>query len=172
MAQYMSTRTKPRNGWTDVPGAIGVYGNDYLARAVIAMIGLGANPMEDALYPVCVADTNGKPVRGENRYIIHFAADNLPPVGAFWSLTMYDHEGFPVPNEIKRYAIGDRDDLVYKTDGSLDIYIQHESPGQEKESNWLPSPASGELGLTMRMYEPKPAILSGTWSPPPLVKVD
>jgi hypothetical protein len=172
MIQYMSTRTKPRNGWTDVPGAIGVYGNDYLARAVIAMIGLGANPMEDAIYPVCVADANGEPVMGEKRYTVHFDADKLPPVGAFWSLTMYDHEGFPVPNALDRYAIGDRDALVYNADGSLDIYIQYESPGPDKESNWLPSPASGELGLTMRLYQPMPAILSGAWVPPPLVKVN
>jgi hypothetical protein len=85
---------------------------------------------------------------------------------------MYDHEGFPVPNVLDRCAIGDRDDLVFNADGSLDIYIQHESPGTDNESNWLPSPASGELGLTMRLYDPKPAVLSGEWSPPPLVRVD
>jgi len=172
MRQYMSTRTKPRNGWSDVPGAIGVYGNDYLSRAVIAMIGLGANPSEDAMYPVCLADSNGEPVMGEKRYVVHFDADKLPPVGAFWSLTMYDYEGFPVPNALDRYAIGDRDALVYNADGSLDIYIQHESPGSEKEPNWLPSPASGQLGLTMRLYEPKPAILSGAWLPPLVVEAD
>jgi len=167
---FMSTRTVVQNGWTKQTAAIGVYGNDYLPRAVTTLVGLGANPREDAIYPVCVADSNGEPVMGENRYTIHFAADKLPPVSAFWSLTMYDHEGFPVPNAIDRYAIGDRDALVYNADGSLDIYIQHESPGPDKEPNWLPSPASGELGLTMRLYEPMPAILSGTWSPPPLVK--
>lgn len=171
MANYMSTRSKQRDGWSGLPGAIGVYGNDYLTRAVVAMIGLGANPIEDAIYPVCVSDINGDSIVGEKRYTIHFAADKLPPVGAFWSLTMYDHEGFPVPNALDRYAIGDRDALIYNADGSLDIYIQHESPGSEKEANWLPSPASGELGLTMRLYEPKPAVLSGAWTPPPLMKV-
>jgi len=172
MQSFMATRTTPRDGWLVLPaGPIGVYGNDYLFRAVITMIGLGANPVDDALYPVNVSDSNGQPPMGENRYTIHFAAGKLPPVGAFWSVTMYDHEGFPVPNPIDRCAIGDRDDLVYNADGSLDLFIQHSSPGPDKEPNWLPSPAIGELGLTMRLYEPKPAALNGDWSPPPIVKV-
>jgi hypothetical protein len=84
---------------------------------------------------------------------------------------MYDQEGYTVPNALDRYAIGDRDDLVYNADGSLDLYIQHESPGPDKASNWLPAPASGELGLTMRLYHPLPAILNGTWTPPPVRRV-
>jgi hypothetical protein len=172
MENYLSARTVVQNGWTKQTAAIGVYGNDYLARAVTTLVGLGANPIEDAIYPVCVSDANGDPVKGEKRYTIHFAADKLPPVDAFWSLTMYDHEGFPVPNAIGRNAIGDRDALIYNADGSLKIYIQHASPGPDKESNWLPAPASGQLGLTMRLYQPKPAVLSGAWAPPPVMKVD
>ena len=84
---------------------------------------------------------------------------------------MYNQKGFPVPNALERYAIGDRDALVHNADGSLDIYIQHESPGPDKESNWLPSPDAGELGLTMRLYQPLPAILDGTWTPPPVRRV-
>lgn len=169
---FMARRAAPRNGWLVLPaGPIGVYGNEYLFRAVVSMMGLGANPIDDALYPVNVSDADGDPTVGERRYTMHFAADMLPPVGAFWSVTMYDHEGFPVPNPIDRCAIGDRDDLTFNADGSLDIYIQHEPPGTGKEANWLPSPAEGRLGLTMRLYEPKPAALSGEWSPPPLVKV-
>ena len=170
-AAYLTTRTTMKDGWTPIPEAIGVYGNNYLIRAAVALVGLGANPTEDAFYPVCVSDANGEPVTGENRHIVHFDANKLPPVGAFWSLTMYDQEGYPVPNAIKRYAIGDRDALVYNADGSLDIYIQHESPGPDKESNWLPSPASGELGLTMRLYHPLPAVLDGIWTTPPLKRV-
>jgi hypothetical protein len=171
MQSFMTTRATPRDGWLVLPaGPIGVYGNDYLHRAVVAMIGLGANPIDDAVYPVCVSDANGDPTMGEKRYTVHFAADKLPPAGAFWSLTMYDYEGFPVPNVLDRCAIGDRDDLTYNADGSLDLCIQHESPGADKESNWLPSPAKGKLGLTMRLYEPKAEVLSGAWSPP-LVKV-
>lgn len=160
-----------KDGWNKNPDAIGIYGNNYRLRAAVALVGLGANPVEDAVYPVCLFDADGVPVMGEHRYVVHFAADQRPPVGAFWSLTMYDQEGYTVPNAIDRYAIGDRDDLVYNADGSLDIYIQHESPGPDKASNWLPAPASGELGLTMRLYHPLPAILNGTWTPPPVRRV-
>jgi hypothetical protein len=169
-ASYLS-ELDVKDGWTQNPDAIGVYGNNYRLRAAVALTGLGANPVEDAVYPVCLFDADGAPVMGEYRYVVHFAADQLPPVGAFWSLTMYDQEGYTVPNAIDRYAIGDRDDLVYNADGSLDIYIQHESPGPDKASNWLPAPASGELGLTMRLYHPLPAILTGTWTPPPVSRV-
>jgi hypothetical protein len=171
MRGYSATRTTPRNGWAVHAGAIGVYGNDYLGRAVIAMIGLGANPAEDAIYPLNVADSGGRPLRGEDRNILRFDADKLPPVGAFWSVTMYDAEGFPVVNEMDRYAIGDRDDLTFNEDGSLDIYLQHESPGVEREANWLPSPPAGVLGVTMRLYEPAPEALSGEWWPPAVVRV-
>jgi hypothetical protein len=89
----------------------------------------------------------------------------LPPVGAFWSLTMYDDKGFQVANSINRFAIGDRDALKYNADGSVDIYIQHASPGADKESNWLPSPASGAASITMRLYAPKPEAIDGRWAP-------
>lgn len=171
MRDYSKTRAVPQNGWAQHPSVIGVYGNDYLGRAVIAMIGLGANPAEDAIYPLNVSDAAGKPLRGEDRYVMHFNADELPPVKAFWSVTMYDAEGFPVPNDIDRQAIGDRDNLSYNEDGSLDIYIQHDSPGAEKESNWLPSPAEGLLSVTMRLYYPEPEILSGEWLPPAIAKI-
>lgn len=168
--EYAQKRSSPQNGWVVTTAAIGVYGNDYLARAYIAMIGLGANPAEDAVYPLNLADTEGRPLKGEERYVLHFDAGRLPPVGAFWSVTMYDAEGFPVPNEIDRYAIGDRDDLVLNGDGSLDIYLQHEMPEAEKRANWLPSPSSGVLGLTMRLYQPEPEVLSGEWLPPAVVR--
>ncbi len=154
------------NGWQMNTDSIGVYGNYYVKRAVIALIGLGANPAEEAVYPLNVADDNGQPPIGENRYVLHFERDQLPPVTAFWSLTMYDSTGFPVPNPMNRYAIGDRDELKYNTDGSLDLYVQCEKPAPDKESNWLPAPAKGRLGLTLRLYGPKLQVLGGRWVPP------
>jgi hypothetical protein len=110
-------------------------------------------------------------VVAENKYVMHFNKDDLPPVEAFWSLTMYDAEGFQVANSINRFAIGDRDALKFAADGSLDLYIQHENPGPDKESNWLPAPKIGPLGLTMRLYAPKPQALDGRWNPPPIRRV-
>lgn len=154
------------NGWQMNTDTMGVYGNFYLKRAIVALVGLGANQTDDAIYPLNVADADGKPVLAENKYILHFSKDELPPVSAFWSLTMYDVEGFQVANSLNRFAIGDRDALKFNADGSLDLYVQHENPGPDKESNWLPGPRSGALGLTMRLYAPKPQVLDGRWNPP------
>jgi len=148
---------------------IGVYGNAYLKRATVALGGLGANPPEDAAYPVLLTDADGDPTTGEQNYVIHFDVDKLPPVDAFWSITMYDAEGYQVANELDRFAIGDRDPLTYNPDGSLDIFVQHTSPGSDRESNWLPAP-TGPLGITMRLYAPKPEILNGHWTPPQVQK--
>ncbi|MGX5696321.1 DUF1254 domain-containing protein [Agromyces soli] len=168
--KYVPLLGKMDNGWALYTTGIGVYGNDYLKRAVTAFVGLGANQPEDAVYPVNVRDAAGELPVGENDYVIHFEAEHLPPVDAFWSLTMYDAEGFQVANELNRFAIGDRDPLVYNADGSLDIYIQHRNPGPGKETNWLPSPL-GLLGMTLRLYAPKPSVLTGEWHCPPLVRV-
>ena len=158
------------NGWQMNIDTMGVYGNSYVKRAIVTMIGLGANAAEDAIYPILQADADGKPIRGDSDYVLHFDADQLPPVHAFWSVTMYDGRGFQVANPIDRFAIGDRDELTYNPDGSLDLLLQHESPGPDKESNWLPSP-SGRVGITMRLYAPKPSVLDGTWAPPAVRKV-
>ena len=166
MQDKLPTLARIANGWQMNTDTMGVYGNYYLKRAIIAMVGLGANQPEDAIYPLCVADADGKPLMGDQRYILHFAKGEIPPVNAFWSLTMYDGEGFQVANPLNRFAIGDRDALKFNADGSLDIYIQHDSPGADKESNWLPAPASGPLGLTMRLYAPHPEALDGRWNPP------
>jgi hypothetical protein len=155
------------NGWQMNTNSIGVYGNFYAKRAVVAMMGLGANPPEDAVYPLLMADREGNKVEGGDDYVLHFDAGELPPAGAFWSVTMYDEHGFQVANELSRFAIGDRDPLQYNADGSLDLYIQHGNPGPERESNWLPAP-SGPLGITMRLYAPEPVVLTGAWAPPSL----
>jgi hypothetical protein len=153
------------NGWQMNTDTMGVYGNFYLKRALVAKLGLGANQPEDAIYPLCLADADGRPLNGDNDYILHFEQDEIPPVGAFWSVTMYDGEGFAAANPINRLAIGDRDDLTFNGDGSLDLYIQHDNPGTAHESNWLPAPR-GPLGVTMRLYAPAPQALDGRWAPP------
>ncbi len=156
------------NGWAMPTFGMGVYGTDYLRRATVARIGLGANLPEDAIYPVLYHDETGAVPDGANRYVLHFDADALPPADAFWSLTMYDGDGFTVPNGLHRYALGDRDPLVYGVDGSLDIVIQHNDPGGTETQNWLPAPL-GPLGLTLRLYGPRPEVLNRVWEPPPLV---
>lgn len=166
MQEKVPTLARVTNGWQMNTDTMGVYGNFYLKRAIVAMVGLGANQTDDAIYPLNVFDADGKPIDAENNYVLHFERDELPPVNAFWSLTMYDVEGFQVANPINRFAIGDRDSLKFNADGSLDLYIQHQSPGAEKQSNWLPAPKSGTLGLTLRLYSPKPQVADGRWNPP------
>jgi hypothetical protein len=171
--EFVSTLPKlgtHANGWTSYLDTMGVYGNFYLKRAIVALIGLGANPPEDAVYPLLITDADGEKPVGESNYVLHFDKTELPPVFAFWSLTMYDEEGYQVANELNRYAIGDRDQLTYNDDGSLDIYLQHTSPGPDAESNWLPTSAGGVLGITMRLYGPKPEVLTGSWNPPGVKK--
>jgi hypothetical protein len=133
------------------------------AGAVVSMVGLGANSPEDAVFPILMADAGGKPLAGDSDYVLHFGKLGLPPVHAFWSVTMYDAQGFQVANSLDRFAIGDRDPLQYSADGSLDLYLQHTSAGPVKEANWLPAP-KGPLGVTMRLYSPKSSVLNGTWA--------
>jgi hypothetical protein len=167
MQQAFPRLAKVVNGWQMNIDTMGVYGNFYLKRAIVAMVGLGANVVEDAVYPVLMADADGQPVTGDNDYVLHFGRDDLPPVHAFWSVTMYDAKGFRAANPLDRFAIGDRDPLRYNPDGSLDLYLQHDSPGPDLEANWLPAP-KGPLGITMRLYSPRPSVLNGTWAPPPI----
>jgi hypothetical protein len=165
MQQAFPRLAKVVNGWQMNIDTMGVYGNFYVKRAVVAMVGLGANSPEDAVYPILLADADGSPLAGDNDYVLHFDKTELPPVHAFWSVTMYDAEGFQVANSLNRFAIGDRDPLQYNPDGSLDLYLQHQSPGPGKEANWLPAP-QGPLGVTMRLYSPQAPVLNGTWTPP------
>lgn len=155
------------NGWSINRAMMGSYGAAYTQRAYIALIGLGANVPEDAVYPMSIADKDGKPYHGRNRYTIHFDKDGLPPVNGFWSIALYDSDGYMVENPIKRYAIGDRDELTFNRDGSLDIFLQHESPGKDREANWLPAPAD-DFNLVFRLYWPRTEILTGQWNPPPV----
>ena len=172
MQDKIPTIARITNGWQMNTDTMGVYGNYYLKRAIVALVGLGANQVDDAIYPFNIGDADGKPVIAENKYVLHFNKDELPPVGAFWSLTMYDAEGFQVANPLNRFAIGDRDALKFNPDGSLNLHIQNENPGPDKESNWLPAPKSGKLGLTLRLYAPKPQVADGRWNPPAIKQVN
>ncbi|MFZ1923218.1 MAG: DUF1254 domain-containing protein [Xanthobacteraceae bacterium] len=163
---------KIENGWNVLTQNIGTYGTSYEQRALIAAGGLGANLPEDALYPTAFFDAAGQPLTGDNKYVLHFEKGKLPPANAFWSITMYDKDGFQVPNPINRFAIGDRDKLTFNADGSLDIYVQADSPGPDKESNWLPAPKDAPFQPTMRLYSPRRDVADGTWMPPGLQKVN
>ena len=159
------------NGWSMNTDTMGVYGNYYLKRAIVSQLGLGANLPEDAIYPLNLADESGKPLDGESNYVIHFSKAELPPVAGFWSITLYDREGYQVANTLNRFAVSSWMPFVYNSDGSLDIYFQNESPGKDKEANWLPAP-KGSFNLTMRLYAPESDALTGKWNPPAIVKTD
>ncbi len=170
MEWKMATLGRVANHWSMNTDTVGVYGNYYLKRAMIAQVGLGANVPEDAIYPFSLGDDAGAPLEGANNYTIHFDNGATPPVDAFWSLTLYDNEGFQVANSLDRFAVSSWMPFHYNPDGSLDLYFQNESPGKDKEANWLPAP-KGPFTLTMRLYAPKSAALTGRWNPPPIVKV-
>jgi hypothetical protein len=147
---------------------LGNFGAEYGARAVVALVGLGANLPQDAVYPSAFTDGEGKPLSGTNKYVLRFEKDAVPPVNAFWSVTLYDPDSFFVANPLNRYALSSWMPLKRDADGSLTLYIQHESPGKDREANWLPAPA-GDFNLTLRMYWPAekdPTVLTGTWKPP------
>jgi hypothetical protein len=166
MAHFKSAGTNV-NGW-QVLTKTGIYGTDYVNRALVTAIGLGANRPQDAVYPTSEADADGKPYSGANKYVMHFDKGQAPPADGFWSLTMYNAEYFFVNNKLNKYTVSPRNALKYNADGSLDIYIQNESPGTDKEANWLPAPKD-KFVLMMRLYWPKekdPSILNGTWKPP------
>jgi hypothetical protein len=171
MAWKVPTLARVANNWSMNTDTVGVYGNYYLKRAIIAQQGLGANLPEDAVYPLNLGDQAGRPLDGANRYTLHFDKGTLPPVDAFWSVTLYDPEGYQVANPINRFALSSWMPLRYDPDGSLTLYVQNESPGKDKEANWLPGP-KGPFNLTMRLYAPKAEVLTGKWSPPPVTKTE
>lgn len=165
MAWKVPTLARVVNGWSMNTDTMGVYGNYYLKRAIVAQVGLGANLPEDAIYPLNIGDVNGKTLDGAHKYVLHFTKDEVPPVNAFWSITLYDPEGFQVGNGLNRFAVSSWMPFKTNADGSLDIYFQNENPGKELEANWLPAP-KGPFNLTMRLYGPKPEALNGKWNPP------
>jgi hypothetical protein len=169
MAWKLPTMARVANGWSMNTDTMGVYGNYYLKRAIVAQVGLGANLPEDAIYPINLADDAGKPLDGTNKYTLHFDKGNAPPAEAFWSVTLYDSDGFQVANQLNRFALSSWMPFKYNGDGSLDLFFQNESPGAAKETNWLPAPR-GPFNLTMRLYAPKSEALTGKWNPPPVTR--
>jgi hypothetical protein len=172
IASHFKAAGEHINGWAYTTHT-GDYGTDYLQRATVTYFGLGANRPQDAVYPTSVTDANGKPYDGANKYVIHFPKGQMPPVKGFWSITMYNPQFFFVPNNLNRYDISARNALKANPDGSTNIYIQKDSPGADKESNWLPAPA-GKFVLMLRMYWPNdkpPSILDGSWKPPAVTLV-
>jgi len=165
---------KPVNGWLYWTSNAGSYGTDYEQRAMVTLIGPGLNFPQDALYPFSEKDADGKEYDGSaHKYVMRFEKGQTPPVDGFWSLTMYDPEFFFVPNPINRYNLSQRNTLVTNPDGSVDLYLQAESPGPDKEANWLPAP-KGKFIPMLRLYWPTktpPSILDGTWKPPGVKKV-
>jgi len=167
MTWKLATLARVANGWSMNTDTMGVYGNYYLKRAIVAREGLGANLVEDAIYPLNLADESGRPLDGANKYTLHFDKGATPPVNAFWSITLYDSEGFQVGNALNRFAVSSWMPFKSNADGSIDLYFQNESPGKDKEANWLPAP-KGSFNLTMRLYGPKSDMLTGKWNPPPV----
>jgi hypothetical protein len=153
-----------------------MYGTDYIKRAVVAAFGWPANVEKDAVYPNPAVDGDGNTLTGAHKYKLTFAKGETPPVNAFWSMTMYeiDQGWWFVPNKLNKFTVSPRNDLVHNNDGSTTLYFQHESPGKDKQNNWLPAP-KGDFILMLRMYWPKeksPSILNGTWKVPKVEKVD
>jgi hypothetical protein len=170
MVWKMPTLARVVNGWSMNTDTMGVYGNYYLKRAIVAQLGLGANLPGDAIYPINLTDESGKPLDGANKYTIHFDKGATPPTDAFWSITLYDLAGFQVANPINRFAVSSWMPFEFNPDGSLDLYFQNESPGAAKEANWLPAP-KGPFNLTMRIYAPRSEALTGKWNPPVVSRV-
>jgi hypothetical protein len=162
------------DGWTITKG-LGQYGTDYLKRAVVAAFGWPANLQDDAVYPYTFVDSQGRTLNGAHKYTLTFAKGSTPPVNAFWSITMYmiDQGWWFVPNPLNKFTVSPRNKLKANPDGSITLYFQHESPGKDKEVNWLPAP-KGDFIPMLRMYWPKekpPTVLDGTWAPPKVQKV-
>ncbi|HBO13912.1 MAG TPA: hypothetical protein DD491_14080, partial [Halieaceae bacterium] len=153
-------------GWRLAVDGMGRYGTDYQLRAGVALIGFGANLPEDAVYPTTDRDGNGDPLTGGRAYRLRFPPGGLPPARAFWSLTVYDGEGYLLPGVGGRHRLGSSDALQRDADGGLTLYLQPEAPAGDARANWLPLPPSGPVQLTLRLYEPGGDVLAGRWQPP------
>jgi DNA sulfur modification protein DndE len=158
------------NGW-QYTLKTGSYGTDYLQRAYITTVALGANLPQDKVDMMTKDDGDDKSLDGGNRYVLHFPNGKTAPVQGFWSLTMYNSEHFLMANPLNRYKLNSRSKFRQNRDGSLDLYIQKDSPGKNKESNWLPAPA-GKFELMLRLYWVKESVLKGTWKPPAVTRLN
>jgi len=172
LSKVEGVTARAEHGWQGVDGMFGPgkeMRTKYLVRAGAALLGLYGNDADEAYYPIGNTDASGNRFdASKHSYAMRFEKDELPQVDAFWSMTMYSlPDQLMVANPINRYSIGDRSKLRYGEDGSLTIYIQHQSPGKKKASNWLPAP-DGPFSLQFRMYLPKPEALDPLYLPPPV----
>jgi hypothetical protein len=173
VAESLKKPHKLLRGWFTPPVNLANFGTDYATRAGVAMVGLGANLPADAVYPNAHEDEQGEMLNGSHRYRLHFAADALPPVKAFWSVTAYGADDFLIDNPLNRYALGDRDKLQFNPDGSLDIWVQAQAPTDaSQQANWLPVRAGETFTLNARLYWPKPEALDGRWGMPAVQRLD
>ena len=166
MAAAAGHSLRATNGWLQETASIGVYGNDWLRRALAAQAQPGSGLPEDLTVQVLATDSDGALLDGAHAYTLHIGSDQLPDTGAFWSLAAYDGQGMPVPNPVNRHALGSRDPLRYNADGSLDLIFSNTAPAPEGQSNWLPIPGAGPVGMLLRVYTPGPAVRDGLWTPP------
>ncbi|QDJ50586.1 DUF1254 domain-containing protein [Bordetella hinzii] len=170
IADGVSRLSTQANNWNTVLTGIGTYGTDYLRRASVAYAGLGASPPEEVIYPVTGSDNKGRPLESGRDYVLHFDKGQLPPVDGFWSINLYDaRQGF-AENQANRYTLRSTDPLKYNSDGSLDIYIRRDYPGESRAANWLPAPRDGTFLVNLRLYAPRNIALDGQWAPPPIVR--
>ncbi len=171
MNAALDTAQGLHDGWQMAPSHIGRYGDDYAMRAVVAMVGLGANLAADGVYPNANVDVDGERLDGRNAYVLRFARDELPPVNGFWSVTAYDEDGFLIPGALGRHSLGDRDALVRDADGGITLYLQADAPAGNARANWLPVPADAAFSVTARLYWPEPQVLEGRWTMPGIRQV-
>lgn len=171
MKEKQTSLTPLTNGWVYPNEMMGTYGTSYLRRAIVALIGLGANLPEDAIYPTAYVDSTSTALDSALQYTLRFEANSLPPVNAFWSVTLYDEQGFQVPNAINRFSLGTRNNLV-ESDGYVTLYVERSMDETDPRwSNWLPAPQEGAFNLTMRLYSPKQEAINGDWHPPAITRV-
>ncbi|KAI9289477.1 hypothetical protein BC943DRAFT_333828 [Umbelopsis sp. AD052] len=165
----VSFKQMMHNGWPVRLSDIGAYGIDYSFRAVIALIGLGANLAVDAVYPSAQQTGSGAPLNSSQTYSLTFEKGKLPPVDAFWSITFYNSENYLQPNPVNRFALRSADTFLYNNDGSLTLYFQENNPSNSSlVNNWLYTKSNGTYVLTLRLYNPQQAISNGSWVPPPI----
>ncbi len=172
LSQELNKLSDAKHGWSTPPALLGQYGTHYNIRAGVAIIGLGANLPADATYPITRGDANGQSLNGKHRYKLHFKPGSLPPVNAFWSLTAYGADDYLIDNPIQRFALGDRDPLVYNPDGSLDLWIQSDEPTGKPLSNWLPVKPDQVFSLNARLYWPKSTAVDAAWRMPAVERLD
>ncbi|VXC94298.1 conserved exported hypothetical protein [Burkholderia sp. 8Y] len=169
LLQFRNWGRPAGNHWTTTRNNA-AFGTDYFTRTAVAKSNILVNAAAETKYLYQDLDANGQRLSGANRYTVTFPKGQTPPVDGFWSLTMYDSAHFFVPNLLKRYSLGTKNrNLKLNADGSLTLYVQADSPGADKEANWLPSPSGAPFSLYLRAYGPKPSIIDGSWTPPPVI---